>query len=93
VASSRWLWNDVFRIAFLVIMLVAVVVLRDDCATGISRFMGTFEAPADAGPPAEVPPPPVPEGWELVPADQVDLEKMFPSGDAGAPAVTPDGGG
>jgi hypothetical protein len=55
--------------------------------------MGTFEAPADAGPPAEVPPPPVPEGWELVPADQVDLEKMFPSGDAGAPAVTPDGGG
>jgi len=79
--SLRWMWNDVFRIAFLVLMLVAVITLKDQCAGGVGKFIGSFEPP-DAGlvPDVGLAPP----GWELVPADQVDIKKMFPSGDAGA---------
>ena len=82
--SMRWMWNDLFRIAFLVLMLVTVIVMKDHCASGVGKFIGSFE-PVDAGPaeaPIEAPP-----GWELVPADQVDIEKMFPTHlDAGPPS-------
>ncbi len=76
----RWVWNDIFRIAFLVLMLVVVVVMKDECAQGVSNFMGAFDTPADAaGTPGPNPNAPlVPEGWELKSIDEIDLEKMFP---------------
>ncbi|RMH39403.1 MAG: hypothetical protein D6689_16650 [Deltaproteobacteria bacterium] len=92
--SMRWVWADLFRIAFLAIMLVAVVVLKNDCAEGVSRFIGSFEPPTDAPPAARSPAPAardpnLPADWQLVPADEVDLRAMFPAAaDAGAPAAS-----
>lgn len=78
--GMRWVWNDIFRIAFLLIMLVMVVVMKDECAHGVSNFMGTFDESSDAVPDPNAPM--VPEGWELKSIDEIDLEKMFPSGEA-----------
>ena len=86
--GMRWVWTDLFRISFLLIMLVMIVVMKDQCADGVSKFMGTFDAPPDAaGTPGLDPYAPiVPEGWELKSVDDIDLETMFPSNrDGGAP--------
>ncbi len=76
--GMRWLWSDLFRIAFLLIMLVALIATRQQCADGVARFMGSFD-PVDAGAPAD---PPVPEGYELLTPERA-AELFGP--DAGAP--------
>jgi hypothetical protein len=40
----RWVWADLFRLGFFAILLVAIVVLRKDCAEGAARFFTSFEA-------------------------------------------------
>jgi hypothetical protein len=72
----RWVWADLFRIGFLVTLLVAVIVLRKDCAKGVATFYEAFSPPPDAG------------ALPLVPQDlrrltPEEIERMFPDRDAG----------
>lgn len=76
----RFITADLFRIAFLVTMLVALIALRKPCSEGVAQFFETFDPPPDAAPAAG---PPVQRIDEL---SEEDIKKMFPhSLDAGAP--------
>lgn len=74
----RFITADLFRIAFLVTMLVALIALRKPCSEGVAQFFETFDPPPDAAPAAG---PPVQRIDEL---SEEDIKKMFPhSLDAG----------
>jgi len=68
----RFVWADLFRIGFLLTMLVAVIANRDSCSQGVAKFIGAFEPPPDAAPAA----PAIPPGYELLTPERV--EELFP---------------
>jgi len=78
----RWAQADLFRIAFLVLILVALIAMKDTCSQGVANFFKSFDPP-DAGPP-----PAVPEGYELLTPERAAEIFAHPE-DAGAAAPTP----
>lgn len=80
----RFITADLFRIAFLVTMLVALIALRKPCSEGVAQFFETFDPPPDAAPAAA--PSNVQRIDEL---SEEDIKQMFPNSlDAGA--IKPD---
>jgi hypothetical protein len=75
----RWAWADLFRIGFLLVMLVAIISMRKPCSQGVAGFFGQFELAPDAATSG------APEGYELLTRERA--AELFPSGDAGVGAA------
>jgi hypothetical protein len=75
--GMRWMWADLFRIGFLLIMLLAIISMRETCSQGVAGFFGQFDVASDAAPA-------VPEGYELLTPERA--AELFPVYDAGPTA-------
>jgi hypothetical protein len=70
--------RQLFAIGMLLLLLFAVVALRDACADGVANLYRAMEAPPEAPPPSRPVAPPVDPAVRPAPNEPIEIRPMQP---------------